>query len=67
MSLELCLLNYDKNNNLLFKVKKDKQKYPALFIIDFGREQVRLIKGFVPKSIKKRLRKFMYEHYDLTF
>lgn len=67
MALELCLLNYDKNNNLLFKVKKDKQKYSALFIIDFGREQVRLIKGFVPKSIKKRLRKFMYEHYDLTF
>ena len=67
MALELCLLNYDKNNNLLFKVKKDKQKYPALFIIDFGREQVRLIKGFVPKSIKKRLRKFMYEHYDLIF
>ena len=67
MALELCLLNYDKNNNLLFKVKKDKQKYSALFIIDFGREQVRLIKGFVPKSIRKRLRKFMYEHYDLTF
>ena len=67
MALELCLLNYDKNNNLLFKVKKDKQKYSALFIIDFEREQVRLIKGFVPKSIKKRLRKFMYEHYDLTF
>ena len=67
MALELCLLNYDKNNNLLFKVKKDKQKYSALFIIDFGREQVRLIKGFAPKSIKKKLRKYMYEHYDLNF
>ena len=67
MALELCLLNYDKNNNLLFKVKKDKQKYSALFIIDFEREQVRLIKGFAPKSIKKKLRKYMYEHYDLKF
>lgn len=67
MALELCLLNYDKNNNLLFKVKKDKQKYSALFIIDFEREQVRLIKGFAPKSIKKKLRKYMYEHYDLNF
>ena len=67
MALELRLLNYDKNNNLLFKVKKEKQKYPALFIIDFRREQVRLIKGFAPKSIKRKLRKYMCEHYDLNF
>lgn len=67
MTLELRLLDYDKNNNLLFKVKKGKQKYSALFIIDFGREQVRLIKGFVPKPIKRKLRDYMHKHYDLKF
>lgn len=67
MALELRLLNYDKNNNLLFKVKKEKQKYSALFIIDFGRERVRLIKGFAPKSIKRKLRDYMHKHYDLKF
>ena len=63
MALELCLLNYDKNNNLLFKVKK----YSALFVIDFNQERIRLIKGYLPKSIKRKLRKYMYEHYDLMF
>lgn len=63
MKDKLMLLNYDKNNNLLFKVKK----YPALFIIDFNQEKIRLIKGYMPKSIKRKLRKFMYEHYDLIF
>lgn len=67
MALELRLLDYNKKNNLLFKVKKGKQKYSALFIIDFGREQVRLIKGFAPKSIKRKLRQYMHEHYDLKF
>ena len=63
MKEKLMLLNYDKNNNLLFKVKK----YSALFIIDFEKEKIRLIKGYMPKSIKRKLRKFMYEHYDLVF
>ena len=57
------LLGYDKNNNLLFKVKKQK----ALFIIDFNKEKVHLIKGYVSKSIKKKLRQYMHEHYDLKF
>ena len=67
MALGLRFLNHDKNNNLLFQIKKGEQKYPALFIIDFEREQVRLIKGFAPKSIKKKLRDYMYKHYDLKF
>lgn len=57
------LLTYDKNNNLLFKVRG----YSALFLIDFLNERIRLLKGYVPKSKKKKLRKFMYEHYDLVF
>ena len=63
MRNKIMLLGYDKNNNLLFKVKKQK----ALFIIDFNKEKVRLIKGYVSKSIKKKLRKYMHEHYDLNF
>ena len=63
MRNKIMLLGYDKNNNLLFKVKKQK----ALFIIDFNKEKVRLIKGYVSKSIKKKLRQYMHEHYDLKF
>ena len=63
MRNKIMLLGYDKNNNLLFKVKKQK----ALFVMDFNKEQIRLLKGFVPKSIKKKLRKYMHEHYDLNF
>ena len=57
------LLTYDKNNNLLFKVRG----FSALFIIDFPNERVKLLKGYIPKSKKKKLRKFMYEYYDLVF
>lgn len=57
------LLTYDKNNNLLFKVRG----FSALFLIDFNQEKIRLLKGYMPKSKKKKLRKYMYEHYDLMF
>lgn len=57
------LLTYDKNNNLLLKVRG----FSALFLIDFNKEKIKLLKGYMPKSKKKKLRKYMYEHYDLTF
>ena len=60
---KLMLLTYDKNNNLLFKVRG----FSALFLIDFSNERVKLLKGYMPKSKKKKLRKFIYEHYDLVF
>lgn len=60
---KLTLLTYDKNNNLLFKVRG----YSALFLIDFPNERIKLLKGYMPKSKKKKLRKYMYEHYDLVF
>ena len=63
MRNKIILLDYDKNNNLLFKVKKQK----ALFIIDFNKAEVRIIKGYISKSIEKKLRKYIHEHYDLTF
>ena len=63
MRNKIMLLDYDKNNNLLFKVKKQK----ALFIIDFNKAEVRIIKGRVSESIKRKLRKYIHEHYDLTF
>lgn len=57
----MLLCGYDKHNNLLFKIKK----HQALFIIDFTKESVRLIKGYMSKSAKKKLRKMLYEYYDL--
>lgn len=63
MRNKIMLLGYDKNNNLLFKVKKQK----ALFIIDFNKKTIRLVKGYVAKSIKRKLRKYMHDHYDLIF
>lgn len=57
------LLTYDKNNNLLFKVRG----FNALFLIDFNNERIKLLKGYMSKSKKKKLRKYMYEHYDLVF
>lgn len=57
------LLTYDKNNNLLFKVRG----FSALFIIDFEQERVRLIKGDASKSLKRKLREYMYNHHDLIF
>lgn len=57
------LLTYDKNDNLLFKVRG----YSALFLIDFPNEKIKLLKGYMPKSKKKKFRKFMYEHHDLNF
>ena len=63
MNKKLMLLTYDKNNNLLFKVRG----FSALFLIDFNQEKIRLLKGYMPKSKKKKLRKYMYEHYDLMF
>lgn len=63
MNRKLMLLGYDKNNNLLFKIKK----HSALFIIDFKQKRVRLIKGYVSKSIKRKLREYMYNHHDLIF
>lgn len=63
MRSKIMFLDFDKHNNLLFRVKKQK----ALFIIDFNQERVRLIKGHVSKSIKRKLCQYMHEHYDLTF
>lgn len=63
MKNKLLFLGYDKNDNLLFKLKKQK----PLFIIDFKKERVRLLKGKMSKSSKKRLRKLLFEYYDLIF
>lgn len=63
MKNKLLFLGYDKNNNLLFKIKHQK----PLFIIDFKKERVRLLKGKMSKNGKKRLRKFLFEYYDLIF
>lgn len=63
MKNKLLFLGYDKNNNLLFKIKRQK----PLFIIDFKKERVRLLKGKMSKNSKKRLRKFLFEYYDLIF
>lgn len=63
MKNKLLFLGYDKNDNLLFKIKRQK----PLFIIDFKKERVRLLKGKMSKNGKKRLRKFLFEYYDLIF
>lgn len=61
--MKLQLLTYDKHDNLLFKIKKQK----ALFVIDFKKGYVRLLRGKISKSFKKKLRVYLYQHYDLKF
>jgi len=63
MHNKILFLGYDKHDNLLFKLKK----HHALFVIDFRANSVRLIKGYLPKSKKKKLRKYLSDHYDLKF
>lgn len=57
----ISLLGYNRDNNLYFKLKG----YSAKFMIDFQKERIIYIKGYAPKSVKKKLRAYMYEHYDL--
>lgn len=63
MHNKILFLGYDKHDNLLFKVKKHR----ALFVIDFKNDSVRLLRGYLPKSKKKKLRKYLLEHHDLKF